>query len=62
MATVTNVVPQFFMTVFESSVINLLTLAGLQTVFSVAGPSVTHLLTLEGLWTLFGRIYKLKSL
>ena len=53
MATVTKVVPQFFMTVFESSVINLLTLAGLRTVFGGAGPSVTNLLTLEGLWTLF---------
>ena len=34
--------------------INLLTLAGLRTVFGVAGPSVTNLLTLAGLWTLVG--------
>ena len=31
-----------------------LTLAGLWTVFGVAGPSVTDQLTLAGLWTLFG--------
>ena len=38
-------------------VINLLTLAGLWTVFGVPGPSVTgvtNLLTLAGLWTIFG--------
>ena len=33
-------------------VINLLALAGLRTVFGVAGPGVTNLLTMAGLWTL----------
>ena len=40
--------------VWSGQVINLLTLAGVWTVFGVAGPSVTNLLTLAGLWTLFG--------
>ena len=33
---------------------NLLSPAGLETVFGVARPNVTNLLTLAGLWTLFG--------
>ena len=39
---------------FRIGVKNLLTLAGLSTLFGVVRHSVTNLLTLAGLWTLFG--------
>ena len=42
------------MDTFRIGVTNLLTLAGLWTLFGVVRPSVTDLLTLAGLWTLFG--------
>ena len=42
-----------FMDTFRIAVTNLLTLAGLWTLFCVVRPSVTNLLTLAGLWTLF---------
>ena len=42
------------MDTFWIGVTNLLTLAGLWTLFGVVRPSVINLLTLAGLWTLFG--------
>ena len=42
------------MTVLRCSVTNLLTLAGLWTLFVVVRPNVTNLVTLASLWTLFG--------
>ena len=49
----TNISAHKAATICKCTVKKLLTLAGLRTVFGVAGPNVTNLLALSGLWTLY---------